>query len=318
MEWLILILLVPAVLVPVVLLLGFAGCNQILGLDQTVRNPPKLTVTPFDVNAISLSWTSGEPNAKFNIERTKEMGGPVLLPAEVTTSSFTDDGADLTPPGLDVGTTYFYRVRVVGPSDQPPLPWSTQEHTATFIFNGKIDPVRGGSDQANLEGVCLVTRIPAPSPQGKSWPAIKITLRGSTIGDLTIDRFSISQPADIDQNLPSTSREPWDSYTDLRVVVTNEGPSAQSVSLPAGMSKSFTVDYPLDGSRDFLVAFDINPTPGQGNGRFGPLLLEPPPKTYYKRPLLPGDQIAEAAIQDRASDFEPSQSHYLVQTIEVG
>jgi hypothetical protein len=36
LEWLALILLVPVVLVPIVLLFGFAGCNQVLGLDPTV------------------------------------------------------------------------------------------------------------------------------------------------------------------------------------------------------------------------------------------------------------------------------------------
>jgi hypothetical protein len=33
MEWVMLLLLVPAIVVPVVLLLGFAGCDEILGLE---------------------------------------------------------------------------------------------------------------------------------------------------------------------------------------------------------------------------------------------------------------------------------------------
>jgi hypothetical protein len=36
-EWLILLLIVPAVVVPVVLLVGFAGCNQVFGLDPTTQ-----------------------------------------------------------------------------------------------------------------------------------------------------------------------------------------------------------------------------------------------------------------------------------------
>ena len=39
-EWLILLLLVPAIVVPVVLLVGFAGCNQVFGLKETVNFPP--------------------------------------------------------------------------------------------------------------------------------------------------------------------------------------------------------------------------------------------------------------------------------------
>jgi hypothetical protein len=100
------------------------------------------------------------------------------------------------------------------------------------------------------------------------------------------------------------------------VVPTAEGPAGQSVILPADVNRSFIVEYPLNGSSDVLVAFDINPAPGQGNVRFGPLVLSGPPRTHYKRPPI-GGQIAEAAIRDRASDFEPSMTHYLVESIEV-
>jgi hypothetical protein len=46
MEWLILCLLVPAVVVPVVLLWGFVGCNPILGLD-----PTSLVETTFELDS---------------------------------------------------------------------------------------------------------------------------------------------------------------------------------------------------------------------------------------------------------------------------
>jgi hypothetical protein len=39
-EWLLLLLLVPAIVVPVVLLVGFAGCNQVFGLRETEHFPP--------------------------------------------------------------------------------------------------------------------------------------------------------------------------------------------------------------------------------------------------------------------------------------
>ena len=46
MEWLILCLLVPAVVVPVVLLWGFVGCNWIFGLD-----PTRLVRTTFELDS---------------------------------------------------------------------------------------------------------------------------------------------------------------------------------------------------------------------------------------------------------------------------
>jgi len=320
MEWVILVLLVPAVLLPVVLLFGFAGCNQVFGNDPTVLivvAPVDLLVTTIDVNVIRLTWNSGEPGATFQIERTKEGDSPVILPGKVTTSNFDDVGADLMSTGLEVGTTYFYRVRAIRPTDHAESAWSSPGNATTFVFNGKLSPNLGaGSDQADLQGSCIVTRIPAPSPQGKTWPRVKITLRGSTVGALTIDRLSVSLPADIDVTLPPTSREAWDSYLDLTIVATGEGASGESVDLPAGVTKSFTLNYAVDGSRDLLIAFDINPTLGQGNVRFGPLFLTPPPRSYFKGPPS-GGQIAEAGNQNRASDFLPSPAHYLVETIDV-
>jgi hypothetical protein len=46
MEWLILCLLVPAVVVPVVLLWGFVGCNQVFGLEET-----SLVETTFELDS---------------------------------------------------------------------------------------------------------------------------------------------------------------------------------------------------------------------------------------------------------------------------
>ena len=40
-EWLILLLLVPAVVVPVVLLVGFAGCDRVFGFETV--HPPETT-----------------------------------------------------------------------------------------------------------------------------------------------------------------------------------------------------------------------------------------------------------------------------------
>jgi hypothetical protein len=63
MEWLILCLLVPAVVVPVVLLWGFVGCNPIFGLDPTSLIEPTFELDSennFDSpTAINLSTLEG-------------------------------------------------------------------------------------------------------------------------------------------------------------------------------------------------------------------------------------------------------------------
>jgi hypothetical protein len=44
-EWLALILLIPLILVPIVLLFGFAGCNTIFGLEPTISVVPTFEAT---------------------------------------------------------------------------------------------------------------------------------------------------------------------------------------------------------------------------------------------------------------------------------
>jgi hypothetical protein len=70
-EWLILLLLVPAAVMPVVLLVGFAGCDEVLGLT---RFPPAVFLdTPVGktVNRITLSWNWSDPAPQgFHLERT--------------------------------------------------------------------------------------------------------------------------------------------------------------------------------------------------------------------------------------------------------
>ena len=55
-EWLILLLLVPAVVVPVVLLVGFAGCDGVFGLEH-IYTPPPVPVVPMIVSAMGTSGT---------------------------------------------------------------------------------------------------------------------------------------------------------------------------------------------------------------------------------------------------------------------
>src|SRR5437773_891968 len=84
MDWLILILGVPAILIPLVLLFGFAGCTaQAPVLGEQVSDPSNeslatvfpaapvnLVATPVSVNQIDLSWTNASATAtEFSLER---------------------------------------------------------------------------------------------------------------------------------------------------------------------------------------------------------------------------------------------------------
>jgi Fibronectin type III domain len=134
MDWLILILGVPAVLIPLVLLFGFAGCARFAFACDTSAdcppdsvcvdgscgaggpNPPpfppeNLAAIARDDRSVSLTWTNTDPAVTdFEIERTPD-GGEVdeveLIPAPDSPTGATDSF------DLQSGVTYMYRVRAL-------------------------------------------------------------------------------------------------------------------------------------------------------------------------------------------------------------
>ena len=112
-EWLILLLLVPAVVVPAVLLVGFAGCS--FHGSGTFPSAVLVSAVGKSESEITLTWTGpGIAGVTFEYERTKGDGSPTILPA---VSSPHDD------PGLDPATSYDYRVRTIY-ADGPDPVWS--------------------------------------------------------------------------------------------------------------------------------------------------------------------------------------------------
>ena len=170
MDWLILILGVPAVLVPLVLLVGFAGCAPLaLGCDDDtdcpagtrcddgvcvvagVANPPppsapvNLTARGVDDRSVTLTWTNTEPAATgFRIERDEDGGNPQpIFDVEDPSATGTTDTVE-----LQEGVTYIYQVRaLVGAQASEPsnissatvLPAAPENLTATVVSLNQID-----------------------------------------------------------------------------------------------------------------------------------------------------------------------------------
>ena len=142
-EWLILLLLVPAIVVPVVMLVGFAGCQVLFPVDDPPNGEDVATTGPSEfgdpiinsafgksVSIITLKWKYDDPAAaKFEFERTKipdDGQPPPTFPVPVPTPfEFDDIGDDIG--GLEAATTYQYRVRARDSNDDVISNWSSPE-----------------------------------------------------------------------------------------------------------------------------------------------------------------------------------------------
>jgi hypothetical protein len=140
MDWLILILGVPAILVPLVLLFGFAGCcppastcaddsdcplgtqcvdgSCFAAAEPTPSAPENLAAIALDDHSVLLTWTNTDAAATdFLIERAPEDGEFAAIPALANVSPTGTTDAS----GLQEGVTFIYRVRALE-GQTPPNP----------------------------------------------------------------------------------------------------------------------------------------------------------------------------------------------------
>jgi len=228
MDWLILILGVPAILIPLVLLFGFAGCGDPTGtctedgdcpgglicvdgscVDPGQANPPlfppqNLVATALDDQSVALTWTSADPaGTVFQIERMEDDGVrfEALLPNDLDDVSST--GA--TDTSCSEGVTYLYRVLADGEVSAASNIASAT--TFTVAFTGTLT-----DDAPHHEGFCGVQRL-SRRLLTAGGTQVRIVLRGATKGSLTLDRVTISQAA--------ATGDPFDSAADLTDVASN-------------------------------------------------------------------------------------------------
>jgi hypothetical protein len=287
-EWLILLLLVPAIVVPVVLLVGFAGCSFRHGTAAPLP-PTMVSAIGKSVRVIALTWTYADPDAGppkwFEVERTK-------LP-ELTVDPLFEASSPLDDQGLEPATSYSYRVRAVF-SDGATSSWSESVVGTTLSFEETFSETLI-KDDANWEGYCLVQRIEAVR-LSRSGTEVKLTLRASSVSDASIDRIYISQPDPAGQ--PYASASDLTAVTSTPVVV----PADTAVTLPA-------VNYTLDEGQPLLIAVDFSAAPPSGI-RYTDAVTAQQASAYYKLG-------SAAAIADRTA-FTSYPGLYLVEKIEVG
>ena len=286
MEWLLLAVLIPAIVIPVVLLFGFAGCQLVFPLNP---GPPPAPINLAAVprrTSVTLTWEDQQSNANttYRVERTAGQTPPVLLDAATTTFEDT---------GLAEATNHTYRVLAV--VDERESAFSTPVTVATTTFAPAFFETLG-SDGAGLAGDCRIQRI-EPGRLFKSGSEIRLTIASATTGPLQIDRIFISRVG--------AQGDPYDAAADLTLVGTN-------LSLPANTVLALPpVSYALDHTQPLLIAFDFNATDGTGNVRRRTNVPS------AEATLFGRNNTAQADLPDRAPDFTPIDQIILVTLIEV-
>lgn len=302
MDWLILILAVPAVVVPVVLLCGFSGCSIIYNPnnlpDPLPPSPPAkpvgLTGTAVDLDRVRLTWQYMQPPPEPVTFQVRRSGGNPLLPQPPPTTDVTQDDT-----GLEEGTLYLYEVVAIRDTDQVPSEASDPAVVTTLswqpiLTTANLPPnPQGGVDNANDS---IVQRINGVARGGNF---IRLTLRGIVNETTALTRVTVSTA------VPAGASQPWNS-ADQPVTVTFGGAATVTIS-SGGTAVSDKISFPVIQGQDLLVAFDV----AAGSGR----ILR---RNLAGAVAFVGGNRAEAGVMNRSGGYNTSNGVvFCIESVEV-
>jgi hypothetical protein len=319
-EGLILLLLVPAIVVPVVLLVGFAGCDQLFGLGHFDPPPPPSppiidAVLPKSGSGTVLTlvwhWNGSSPQG-FQYKRILQgiESGPFDAPSAPT--QFDD-------PGLEPGTTYEYQMRAVLSDGSftdfstPAVPGITNPFQTTFQQTLT-------SDEGAWEGFTLVQRI-EKGRLSTSGTRVKISVLASTMSSAQLNRVYISREDPANKRYDSLQGSPdVGGLTAVYDFTTNQNqpfpvPATDPTQQPPKPVPLPEVNFNLDHNQALLIAIEFSASPGSGI-RFVQPIAATDATAYWR-------SGAEAAIATRSAGYtQPPQAGtdriLLIATIEVG
>jgi hypothetical protein len=247
-EWLTLLLLFPAIVVPVALLVGFAGCDRVFGLTEV--SPPPLIIdsaTGKDGTTITLIWHSGGTPQSYQFERTDPVGNIANFDAPAPAAPFDDTG-------LAPATSYRYRVRAIDTSGDP-TDWSAPVTGTTLPFASTYAKTLT-EDGSGWEGYTLVQRIEAIHLSATG-PHVRISVQASSVSDASIDRIYISQA--------DSTGNPYDSAADLTLVYDSAANQQQPFVVLADTKRELPiVAYTINKFQALLIAVDFAAAPASG------------------------------------------------------
>jgi hypothetical protein len=249
-SWLTLLVLVPAVMVPVMLLVGFAGCDRVFGLTEI--NPSTTPIidsaTGKDGTTITLIWHSDVAPQSYQFERTDPDGNITNFDAPSPAAPFDDTG-------LAPSTSYRYRAReILGNGDAND--WSASVTGTTLPFASAYAKTLTEPESGNWQGYTLVQRIEA-TQIGATGAHVRITVQASASTDAYVERIYISQQ--------DSAGKPYDSAADLTAVYDSAANQQQPFVVPAGTTRSLPiVTYTINRFQALLIAVDFSSTPASG------------------------------------------------------
>jgi hypothetical protein len=260
--------------------MGFVGCKfhapTTGGGNGTVQPPTSLTATAVSSSEIDLTWTDNATNTTaFRIARS-ENGAPPVDPTTPANPPPAPGGIqqqwkDFEDSSLKPGTLYLYEYQVFAKVAGQESDGSNRAPATTFseAYNVPLT-----TDDPGLEGRTIVQRIDAghiTSATGAGGK-VRLTLRGSTTGNLVINKVTISQPA--------TAGQAWDSAGTPKEVLFNNGQSGVTIlanATKANPAVSDVTSHDIVLGQDLLIAFDISTTDGSARRA-----TMPGPTQYFK------------------------------------
>lgn len=311
MEWFILIVVLPLILIPIVLLGGFAGCGELLPSSTDPVKPPadptNLRGKALNPTSIELEWDDNSAgSAKFEIDRETLGANPKkeTLPGlqKATPPPFID--ASVAP-----STTYVYVVRAKDPATGLPANNPTNSVTIATPPDVSLPPPPPlpiwqtaydtplTTNDADLKNNTLVQRLTALTAGGEQ---VRLTLRGTTTIGLAIDRLYVG-----DIGAPEPGNPIPDEWDSLSATLRELRPGG--VYIPAG--KPVTIDpvnFHVDMATGLAFAFDLNAALGQTKkanvaGQ----------KAFHKAAAL------EANVANRTAGYTQLNGVYVVEKVEV-
>ena len=293
-------LLIPTIIVPVVLLAGFAACDRVFGLYHV--DPPPLMIesaTGKDAVTITLVWEGDDTMQKYQFHRTNPDGTTTDFDVPVPAAPYDDTG--LTP-----SSTYTYQVREFDQSGDP-----TDFTAAVNATTLPLTPAYAATlndDTLNWQGYTLIQRIES-THLGATGPHVRITVQAAATSDASIDRVYISQA--------DSSGKPYDSAADLTAVY-DIAAAGQPFVVSAGMTKPLPIiAYAINRVQPLIIAIDFSAAPGSGVKAAGVQMSEA--SAYYLATPGGGEAAARTRSPNYTQAIDAGMSRViLITTIEVG